>query len=166
MNPRYTFSRRKLKIDWSGAIYAGLIAGAVFFFLQIFLLWAGGLNIPWEFPQKIAAIVLGPDVLLQPATSGQPTMLVGLVVHMGLSILYTAFLALCIRAQSTGTAIFIGIGFGLVLYLLNYYVAVALFPWFAEARHWATVVGHAVFGGTSAWVYKAFTQGPETTSPE
>jgi hypothetical protein len=35
---------------------------------------------------------------------------------------------------------------GMVLYLTNFHGFVILFPWFAEARDWVSILVHAVFG--------------------
>jgi hypothetical protein len=43
-----------------------------------------------------------------------------------------------------------------LLYVVNFYGFTALFPWFAMARNWVSIVAHAVFGFAAAWVYEAF----------
>ena len=47
----------------------------------------------------------------------------------------------------------LGVGFGLVLYAVNFYGFTYMFPWFAEARHWATIVAHMAFGGVLGFTY-------------
>jgi hypothetical protein len=49
-----------------------------------------------------------------------------------------------------------GLVFGLVIYAINFYGFTALFPWFAEARNWITILAHAIFGLTLGLVYEPF----------
>lgn len=50
-------------------------------------------------------------------------------------------------------ALAVGAGYGLALYLVNFYLFTAVFPWFAMARNWVSVFAHIVFGLVAAWVY-------------
>lgn len=61
-----------------------------------------------------------------------------------------------------GAAVAIGIGFGLTLYVVNFYGFTALFPWFAMARNWVSIVSHAVFGLAAAWAYEVLATRPMT----
>ncbi len=141
-------------IDWSAAIQAGVIAGVVFMVLEMILvpLVAGGS--PWGPPRMIAAILLGKGVLPPPATFAVGPFMAAMIVHFALSILFGIILALFIRGLGTGRAVLVGLGFGLVLYLVNFYAFTAVFPWFAAARTPVTIFTHLVFGGVAAWAYK------------
>jgi ABC-type Fe3+-siderophore transport system permease subunit len=50
-------------------------------------------------------------------------------------------------------AVLAGAGFGLVLYLFNFYGMVNLFPWFAEVRSWTTLLINLIFGISTAALY-------------
>ncbi len=39
-----------------------------------------------------------------------------------------------------------GVVFGLLVYVFHFYGMTALFPWFAMARNWISILAHAVFG--------------------
>ena len=55
--------------------------------------------------------------------------------------------------MSRGVAILTGVVFGLVLYLINFYlIAAALFPCFAISRNWISILSHIAFGTVLAYV--------------
>lgn len=141
-------------VDWKGGIYAGLIAGLIFLILEMLMVPLFGDGSPWGPPRMIAAIVLGEGVLPPPATFDLGIVMVAMLLHFALSILYALTLAFFISRMSTGSAITSRLGFGLVLYLVNFYLFTAMFPWFAMARNWISVFAHLVFGLVAAWSYK------------
>jgi hypothetical protein len=55
--------------------------------------------------------------------------------------------------SSLTLAVLTGAGFGLVLYLVNFYGMVYFFPWFAEVRGWATLLINLIFGISTAALY-------------
>ena len=77
-----------------------------------------------------------------------------MIVHFGLSIIYGLIGALLIFRLGTGIAVLVGAVGGLLIYLINFYGFTALFPWFAEARNWMSIVSHMIFGAVGAWAYK------------
>lgn len=147
------------RVDWSAAVWAGIISGAVFVMLEMLMVPMFLDGSPWGPPRMIAAIVLGRDVL--PMPEGPPptfdagVLMAAMVVHFALSVAYAVALALAISRMSTGAAIGAGAVFGLVLYLINFYVLTAVFPWFAMARNWVSIVVHVLFGVIAAAAYKA-----------
>lgn len=142
------------KMDWKAGILAGIIAGAVFLLLEMIMVPLF-LGMPvWAPVRMIAAIVLGPGVLPPPATFDAGIGLTAMIVHFLLSIIFALILAAIIRRLPTGTAVLTGLIFGLALYLINFHVLTAAFPWFADARNWVSIFAHLVFGGVAAWIYK------------
>ncbi|HEV8599015.1 MAG TPA: hypothetical protein VGQ69_06615 [Gemmatimonadales bacterium] len=158
-----TQERFRIRPDWRGAVSAGLIAGLVFMMLEMIMvpLFMGGS--PWGPPRMIAAILLGKQMLPPPDTFDAGILAAALLVHFSLSILYAVILAVLLAGRRRGAAIWIGAAFGLVLYLVNFYVFTALFPWFAMARNWVSVFSHVMFGLVSGWAYVAI-RGPELAS--
>ena len=55
-------------LHWKAALWAGLMAGAVFVILEMLLVGTVGGDSPWAPPRMIAAIAMGPGVLPPPAT--------------------------------------------------------------------------------------------------
>jgi hypothetical protein len=140
------------------AMGAGIIAGAVFIILEMTMVpsFAGGS--PWGPPRMIAAIVAGKTVL--PTIGTQATFnlgifIVAMLVHFILSAIFALILAGSVTGRSVGVGALVGGAFGILLYLINFYVFTALFPWFAMARTWITVFTHVVFGIVAAVTYLA-----------
>lgn len=145
-------------VDWSAAIWAGLIAGLIFLILEMLMVPMFLDGSPWGPPRMIGAMVLGQDVLPNPPPA--PTFDFGVVatammVHFVLSVIFAIVLALILSKMGTGAALAVGAVFGLVLYFVNFYGMTAIFPWFAMARNWVSIFSHIVFGLLAAWVYKS-----------
>lgn len=139
---------------WKSAITAGIIAAAVMLILEL-IMNPLFLDAPiWGPPRMMAAIVLGEGVLPPPATFDLGVILAAMVVHFSLSIIFAVILALIIRGLSAAVASIVGAAFGLVLYLVNFFLFTAIFPWFADARNWVQVVIHILFGLVAAWIFK------------
>lgn len=144
--------------DWRAAATGGCIAGAVFLLLELLAMWIFGQS-PWGAPRMIAAIALGDGMLSQPATFGfgLGILLVGLLTHFVLSVIFVLVLAVIIAPfsldSSVGMASLAGAAFGAALYLVNFYGMGQIFPWFADARSWASFVSHIVFGLVAADIY-------------
>ncbi|KXS33794.1 MAG: sodium:proline symporter [Candidatus Gallionella acididurans] len=137
--------------DWSTAVLAGVIAGTSATLVQM-LLW---LVFTDAFPAILfrdarltAALVLGSSVLPPPATFDTGIMLAATLVHFALSVVYAALLARLTSGLENIPALLAGAAFGIVLYFINLYGFTAVFPWFAQARGWITLIAHAVFGVT------------------
>jgi hypothetical protein len=102
----------------------------------------------------LAAMVLGGSVLPPPATFDVGIMLAAALIHFMLSIIYAALLVPLATRLKTVLALLVGFGFGVTLYIVNLYGFTAIFPWFAQARGWITLIVHAVFGMTAISVYR------------
>jgi len=147
-----------IAIKWKAAMWAGILAGVISTLAQVFL-WAAFTD---AFPSALfrdsrlaAAILMGRDVLPPPASFDLSIMLIAACVHFALSIVYGVMLAVMISRTVMGIAVLVGAGFGAALYAVNLYGFTAIFPWFAEARDWITLLAHVVFGVTAAATYKA-----------
>lgn len=151
------------EINWSAAARAGIIGGAVFLALDMVLTSLSG-GSGSEPLRLIAAIMLG-DTVLSPSASFFPSiMLVGLIVHAVLSILYGLTISTLVNRTGLATAALLGSIAGLGLYVLNFYIFTSVFPWFANARIWVTVLVHLVFGFVVASSYTLMTPLAHETS--
>jgi hypothetical protein len=142
--------------DWTAAAVSGLAAGALLLVLELF--WSSmvsGVN-PWGTTRMIAAIVMGQDVL-QTSLFSVGTVAAALVIHFVLGAVLGMILAAIIAPftldSSLGMAMLAGAVFGLVVYVINFYVMTRAFPWFVDARGWHTVIGHVIFGLAAAGCY-------------
>lgn len=77
---------------------------------------------------------MGEGVLPPPGSFDLGIVLVALIVHFILSVVYAVILAWIVHRWSL--ALLAGAAFGLLLYLVNFYVFTGIFPWFSNARNW------------------------------
>lgn len=146
------------RLDWGAAVWAGVIAGAIFMTMEMILVGTVGGDSPWAPPRMIAAMALGEGVLPPPATFDLGILMMAMAIHFVLSIVYAFVLAWIIAnwAMGMGAAIVVGAAFGFALYLINFYGFASLwFPWFAMARNWISISAHVVFGLVLGWAYVA-----------
>ncbi|HEY9064400.1 MAG TPA: hypothetical protein VIO33_05410 [Burkholderiaceae bacterium] len=150
--------------DWLAAVVAGLAGGAVLMVLE--LLWGAATSEtgPWRASQLIAAIVLGPETLQASAGTFHAGVVgTALVTHYLLGIAFGVVFGVVatgfgIDRQMPATLLF-GALFGALLYVINFYGMVGLFPWFAELRGWAMGIEHVVFGMVAAVLYARLERG-------
>jgi hypothetical protein len=145
------------RAHWLAAIWSGILAGIIFLVLEVVLWPLAGLGPPGEPIRMIAAILLGPDVLS--AELGVGTFLAAMLVHFSLSTLYALGYAIfshfLLRDRFRRFLPYAHGVFGLLIYLVNFYGFVTLFPWFIEARHDISVLVHVVWGMILPGAYDA-----------
>jgi hypothetical protein len=142
--------------DWRAAVISGLVAGVVFIVFELlsarFLLYEGSLGTV----KMVAAIMLGQEVLSANAITWGIVLAAG-TVHFALSILLAVILTSVMAPfrfdSSFGMAAIVGGVFGVVVYVINYYVFTSYFNWFDAARGWESVLAHIVFGVVAADAY-------------
>lgn len=145
-------------IDWRAATYAGIAAGVAATVAQLVLWWAFWDVLPgilYRDARLAAAMVLGHGVLPPPATFDWSVMAVATLIHFVLSIIYSMVLAGFVSRRSLPSALLMGAAFGLALFGINMYGFTMVFPWFAAARDWITLVTHVLFGISAAAAYRA-----------
>lgn len=133
-------------------VTGGIIAGVFFALAEVIAAALSGS--PAYAPlQMIAAIAMGDRVLTEADLTVQ-TLFVALGVHFALSIVYGLILAVLAMAalavgSSTLTLAIGGMVWGLVLWLVNFYLIAPLaFPWFTVTDQVVQFVAHVlVFGG-------------------
>ncbi len=142
-------------VDWKAAIWAGIVAGAVFMMLEMALVATVGGESPWGPPRMMAAMVMGESVLPPPASFDLGIMMVAMMIHFPLSIIFGAMLGWAISHWQLNLVASVAAGtlFGVAVYLVDFYVFTAIFPWFAMARNEITLFSHAVFGLVLGWTY-------------
>ncbi len=147
---------RSQSIDWSAAIWAGVVGGIVFMMLEMIMapMFTGAPGI-WAPPRMIDAIGLGKEVLPPPGTFHLGAVMVAMMIHFTLSIAFGIATAFIVRNMSTGAAIGVGIVLAMLLYFFVFYLMTPVWPWFANARNWISIFAHVMFGAVVAWWYKA-----------
>ena len=148
---------KRLPINWTAALYAGIAAGIIATMAQIILWWAFAdslSGVMFRDARLAAAIVLGEEILPMQVAFDWPAMIVATMIHFTLSVLYSMILAAFIARRDLAVSIFVGIEFGFILFGVNMYGFTLIFPWFVEARDWITLVAHVVFGIVAASMYR------------
>jgi hypothetical protein len=141
-------------MDWRAAFLAGLLAGLLALLLRI-ALWVivtGGSF--WTPFHHSAAILLGPEALAPANVPQWGIVVVGFLVHMVLSLVYTFLLAFIIHRWGLVVGIIGGALFGVAIYLINYYAFTTFFPWFFPLRSWLVLAVHVFFGATAGGLYE------------
>lgn len=136
----------------SGAIM-GVIAGLIF---AVFEMVVAGIlqGTFWGPLRMIGAIVLGSGAL-DPGYSLLTAIIAGLIVHVVLSAIYGIIFGVIAAAlpkahQNRINLIWIASAFGLLLWLVNFYIiAPLLFPWFTTANPIVQFIAHTFFFGTA-----------------
>ena len=97
------------------------------------------------------------EIAVLPDLAGAASISIALVTHYALGVIFGlvmgAVLAQLRLDRTPGQAASAGAIMGLVLYLVNFDLLVAFFPWLAWLRGWDTVAAHAVFGVVAAYLY-------------
>ena len=156
MHPENTVSTPR--INTSAAIWAALIAGAVFLMLEMIMVPVFMGESPWGPPRMIAAIGMGKAVLPPPATFDVGIIMVAMLIHFALSVVLAFLFAFIARGRTVAVATMMGATFGLVVYVVNFYGMTALFPWFAMGRGWIGIFAHVMYGAVLGFVYASIAQ--------
>jgi hypothetical protein len=83
-----------------------------------------------------------------------PILLVGTLVHYGISILLTFIISLVIYRWGILVGILGGALLGVGIYLINIYGFSYFFPWFYVLNNWVLFISHILFGATAGGVYE------------
>lgn len=148
--------RMRQLVDWSAAIWAGLIAGAVFLVANLVLtpLLIGGNA--WVSIRLLASIVMGPDILAPPATFHAGALVAALFVHFAFSVAFALLVAYVVHRWGLVVGIVGGASMGLILYLINFYTLTYFFPQFFPMRGGGMFWGHLLYGALVGGLYEAF----------
>ena len=105
--------RMRQLVDWSAALWAGLIAGLAFLLINVLLMWLAMGAHPWLFMEYLASLVLGSEVLELPPTFSGLELACSLGIHFFLSLLYAMLIAYVIHRGGIYTGIIGGAVLGL-----------------------------------------------------
>lgn len=143
-------------IDWAAAAVAGFGAGAILMVLDLFWSLAMTGHGPWASSRMIAAILMGPQVMESSDFAVGP-LFIALLLHYVFGIvggLVIAAVSAPLGLDSRlGIAVLTGAVFGLVLYVFNFHVMTAFFPWFAQLRGFSTLLINLIFGVATTVLY-------------
>ena len=137
------------RIDPAMALVVGIAASIIATVAQLVLWWLTDIPLAETLVRDArltAALLMGPGVLPPPSTPQWNILLVATLIHLALSIAYALVPARIAGRLNVGPALSIGALYGLAIYIVNLYGLTLVFPWFAVARDWVTLVAHLVFG--------------------
>lgn len=142
-------ARERGAIDPVMALVVGIGAGVLATVAQLVLWWLAQVPLAetlYRDARLTAALLMGPTVLPPPSTARWDILLVATLIHFALSVAYALPPALLAGHQRTAPALLAGALYGLLIYAVNLHGFTLLFPWFAVARDWVTLLTHVVFG--------------------
>ncbi|MEX1058561.1 MAG: hypothetical protein WED11_12575 [Natronospirillum sp.] len=146
--------------DWKAGALAGALAGVFFLMLEMTLVWAAQGQSFWAPPYRLAATLMGSDVLPSAgalAVFDLKVLAIALLVHFPVAILFGLCGAWLMHRFDWMGGLLMGAGLGLSMYLINVHLmATWVFPWFEMARNWVGVVSHLAFGVVMGLCYIAF----------
>lgn len=149
-------TKPRLLVDWSATLWAGVVAGIVFYILSIILIpyvYGGSSSIIIRY---LSSIVLGESILPPPATLDVSALIVSIVCTLVLSIIFTLILAYIVHREGIITGILVGALFGLGLYFINYNTLTIYFEWFYVLKNPMNMINHVVFGILAGGLYETF----------
>ena len=149
-----TPTRMQQVVDWSAAVWAGLLAGTVFLVLNLIFIPAFIGGNAWVIIRLMASIGMGEAVLAPPATFELDIFVVAILTHYALSVGFALLLAIITHRWGFITGILVGTAFGLALYTINFYTLTYFFPWFFVMRNNVFIVTHAIFGAVAGGFYE------------
>jgi len=155
MNQTGDSPRMRQLVDWSSAIWAGLIGGTVFLIFNLLLspILLGGNA--WVQIRLIASIVMGPEILAPPATFHTGALVAALICHYALSVGFALLVAYVVHRWGLIVGIVGGAVLGLFLYAINFYSVTYFFPQFFPMRGAAMLLSHLLFGAVVGGLYEA-----------
>jgi hypothetical protein len=147
--------RLRQLVDWSAAVWAGLIGGSLFLLVNLYFTSTALGGNAWVVIRLMASIVMGPTVLAPPATFHGGALAVALIIHYGLSLVFAMLLASVLHRWGLIIGIIGGAVMGLVLYAINFFTMTYFFPQFFAMNQWVMVLSHVVFGAVVGGIYEA-----------
>ncbi len=142
-------------VDWSAAAWAGLVGGAVYLLMNLFVTPAIAGGNAWVQVRLLASIVLGPKVLAPPATFDAAALAAALLVNFAVAILFALLVAWVLHRWGLIVGILGGAALGLALYLIVFYSLTRFFPQFFAMNGRGYLLSHVVFGAVVGGLYEA-----------
>ena len=153
--------RARQLVDWSAAVWAGLIAGAVFIVLNLVVLpIIHGGNVWWMsrlFASPILKTPILADSEANPESFNATALLITLLFGFGLAVVFSLVLNFITHRWGWLTAAIVGALFGVCLYLINLYILVEHSPAGVHMNFVRTpffLGTHILFGALAGFIYE------------
>jgi hypothetical protein len=140
-------------LDFSAAIWASFLAGAIFLMSLMLITgnWVGDSDFIWR---MIAAIVQGEEALNPAVAVSGGTMTAALLIHFALSLFWGLIITLVIHRWGLLVGLAGGALLGFFIYGINFFSMSFFFPWFYPLRSSAWLIGHLIFGAIAGGIYE------------
>lgn len=150
-------------MTWRAVLIAAFIAGTAFLLVNLALT-----NMLYEINpalslRYIASLVMGESVLMADDTA---SLIVGVLVHYGLSLLFTLVIAVVVHRWGLLVGIIGGGVLGVAIYAINLYTFTLAFPWFFAMNGTVWVLSHLFFGMVAGGVYELFDHYDQPLTPQ
>lgn len=150
-------------MTWRAVLIAAFIAGTAFLLVNLALT-----NMLYEINpalslRYIASLVMGESVLMADDTT---SLIVGVLVHYGLSLLFTLVIAVVVHRWGLLVGIIGGGVLGVAIYAINLYTFTLAFPWFFAMNGTVWVLSHLFFGMVAGGVYELFDHYDQPLTPQ
>lgn len=140
-------------IEWRAVLLAALAAGTVFLIVNLAMTYVLYDMNPALSIRYIASLVMGDTVLTSADTT---SLIVGVLVHFGLSLLFTLIITIVVHRWGLLVGIVGGGLLGVAIYAINLYTLTLAFPWFFAMNGTAWLLSHLFFGMVAGGVYEMF----------
>jgi hypothetical protein len=147
--------RKKMRqlVDWSAALWAGLIIGGLTFILC--LVFSGILaKSPWFYIRLVSSLVFGSQVLLAPTVFDLVYFLSGLALHMVLAVLIALLIAIIVHKYGILISVVGGAVIGLAVYVIGFYSFSRFYPWLVSYRSSLFMLEFIVYGALAGGLYE------------
>jgi hypothetical protein len=136
------------------AFLIAAVVGGVTALLAALVISAAVLGEPSLLLRMTASLVLGPDVIPVTAGSSAGVLIIGLLIHLGLTFVYAFLVVLVIHRWGLVVGLVGGALVGLALYAINVYALSYFFPWIYPLRSWMLLLTHMILGAFVGVVYE------------
>ncbi len=143
----------KRSLDRLALLAAGLGSGLLSLLITA-ILTAAYLGSPWFMVRVAASLVFGPEVIPLSDHAGIQVIVMGILVYLGLSLVYATLIVLVIHRWGLVVG-FVGGGLlGLAIYFISLYALTMAFPWIYPLRSWILMAGYVAHGALTGTIYE------------
>ncbi len=147
---------KKLIVDWNATIISGLISGAIFYLLNLFLIpfiYGGNYN---SVIRYFSSVFLGEKILPPPASFDITALIVSLLFIVIFALIFTFIVSFVLHRGGLITGIIGGAIFGLALYFIFFNSLTLFFPWLYVLKNEMTLINFVILGVLSGGLYETF----------
>lgn len=140
-------------VTWRAVLVAALVAGTAFLLVNLVLTQVLYDINPALSLRYIASLVMGEAIVMD---DDAVSLIVGVLVHYGLSLLFTLVVTIVVHRWGLLVGIIGGGLLGIAIYFINLYTLTLVFPWFFAMNGTVWLLSHLFFGMAAGGVYELF----------